>query len=738
MKTKQVCQHLKYTVFCLVFLFSSSLPGQQQDRFRDERVHRKGKLWVGVTNFGQLGISRGGRGVIWPGSDIPGEEAQYINRGGILLGGIVPSDETVGTDLNEPGDLDTLVSEGPSVWSVVDFRELFAHFPDARSAIQVRTTIPGMDIDGDGTSDFSEQAVSEEDFISAYADTFLSADGFAFAPPKHQRSLGIEVVEKSYQFGAGFAEDIVFFDLKIRNIGQNFIRNLYVGFFGDNDMGIIGRLGDEGDAAGFMTVTSTGDSVNTAWVLEADGDEGGMAGVVGVRILRPATHDATLSFNWWTSDTQINSADDWGPVTPNIKNGDPNDRDPIGSPVNDVEKYILMTNGSIDPPQFDPVTLEFNPNIPAGATPNDASRFLISAGPLGTRDSTISDPGDPMFGEGVKIFAPGDSLFFTYAIIGGEGDPQTSKELNSFDPAAFEDLGRNSVIANSIFDTPGIDTDGDGFAGLDLDGDGIFDKGDGIPDFKGPQPPPSPPLVVTTADRLVKLDWSGADPNNPGYDPNDRSLPLNTTNPFLQDDPTTEMDERRTFEGFRVLRSRTGELGTFDLLAEFDLPHNKFGRNSGLLFTFEDPVSNGSVFYYAVVSFARGDPDTNLESLVSSPFDNLNRVLVSPQPSNQFAGQIYVEPNPYVEGRGFDNISPRSGGDGASVDFVNVPSQCTIRIFTLDGDLVQVLKHDDQNSSRVRWDLFNKGRRPVASGIYLFSVKTSNGDQHSGRFIVVR
>ena len=518
MKTKQVCQHLKYTVFCLVFLFSSSLPGQQQDRFRDERVHRKGKLWVGVTNFGQLGISRGGRGVIWPGSDIPGEEAQYINRGGILLGGIVPSDETVGTDLNEPGDLDTLVSEGPSVWSVVDFRELFAHFPDARAAIQVRTTIPGMDIDGDGTSDFSEQAVSEEDFISAYADTFLSADGFAFAPTKHQRSLGIEVVEKSYQFGAGFTEDIVFFDLKIRNIGQNFIRNLYVGFFGDNDMGIIGRLGDEGDAAGFMAVTSSGDSVNTAWVLEADGNEGGMAGVVGVRILRPATHDATLSFNWWTSDTQINSADDWGPVTPNIKNGDPNDRDPIGSPVNDVEKYILMTNGSIDPPQFDPVTLEFNPNIPAGATPNDASRFLISAGPLGTRDSTISDPGDPMFGEGVKIFAPGDSVFFTYAIIGGEGNPQTSKELNSFDPA-------------------------------------IFDTGDGISDFKGPQPPPSPPLKITTGDHMVKLDWSAADPNNPGYDPNDRSLPLNTINPFLQDDPTTEMDERKTFEALKDFAS---------------------------------------------------------------------------------------------------------------------------------------------------------------------------------------
>jgi len=127
-----VCRHLKYTVFCLVFLFSSSLPGQQQTRFKDEQVHHKGKLWVGVTNFGQFGIDAGGRGAIWPGSDIPGEEAQYINRGGILLGGIVPSDETVGTDLNEPGDLDTLVAEGPSVWSVVDSREMLPHFPDER------------------------------------------------------------------------------------------------------------------------------------------------------------------------------------------------------------------------------------------------------------------------------------------------------------------------------------------------------------------------------------------------------------------------------------------------------------------------------------------------------------------------------------------------------------------------------------------------------------------------------
>ena len=119
--------------------------------------------------------------------------------------------------------------------------------------------------------------------------------------------------------------------------------------------------------------------------------------------------------------------------------------------------------------------------------------------------------------------------------------------------------------------------------------------------------------------------------------------------------------------------------------------------------------------------------------MVSGPFDNLSRVLVSPEPASKFSSPIYVEPNPYVEGQGFDNILPRSGGDGASVDFVNVPSQCTIRIFTLDGDLVQVLKHDDQNSSRVRWNLFNKGRRPVASGIYLFSADVAGSSSFAAR-----
>lgn len=717
-----------------------------RERLRDFKVHRAGKIWVGVSNFGQIGIDAGGRGVIWPGTSAPGREGQYINRGGFYFGGIVPSDATNGPDLHASGDLDTLVSEGHAAWSVVDFNEMFAHHPDARSAIQERSTLPESDF-------FTPDAVSGEDFVAAYTDTFLSERaqglGFTFVPFKHQRALGLEIIEKSYQFGEPFAEDIVFFDLIIRNIGTNHIRNFYAGIFIDNDMGCIGDFfNDQEDATGFMVVNSAGDTVNTAWVVDTNGAGGCLAGAVGVRILRPTAREAKLSYNWWMADIDIDSKEDWGPVTPNVYTGDSNQNDPIGSPVNDPQKYLLMRNGSIDWPQYDRENKQFDPRIPLVPGPlgfrgvNDPSRFLLSIGPIGARDSTITDPNDPMFGQTVKIFAPGDSILFTLAIIGGEGDPLFSQQIKSFDPAAFTDLGRNAVIAASLFDTPRVDTDGDGFAGDDLDGDGVIDNGDGVPDFKPPVPPPSPPLNVIPGDRSVTLDWSAADPNQPEYDANDLSLPLNFIDPFFSDDPATPEDERKDFEGFRVLKSKIGEQGTFELLAEFDVPDNEFGRNTGLSFRYVDHVPNGAVFYYAVVSFDRGDQDVGIESRVSEPLANLTKAMASPLPVNAIAERkVWVEPNPYIEGTGFENFVKTDAGitiNRRAIDFVNVPAVCTIRIFTPDGDLVRTLLHESANASRARWDLLSRTGREIASGLYVFAVETADGTRQEGRFLVIK
>lgn len=719
-------------LICLFFLVTGLFAQGKEKRLLDYRVHKNGKLWVGVTNFGQFGTDRG-RGAVWPGSDLPGHEPQYINRGGIFIGGIVPSDQTVGPDLNDPGDLDTLVSEGPTAWSSCDFNEMYAHYPDQRSAIQVRSTLMSSEF-------YHQDAVSEEDFISVYCDTFLLRNDYSWMRDKHQRPLGIEVIEKSYQFSLPFAEDIVFFDLVVRNIGKNVIRNVYIGFFADNDMGEAGSVNQRDDASGFMDVNSTGDVVNTAWVVEPDGDEGRMAGVVGVRVLRPTEKDGFVSFNWWMSDSEVSTKDDWGPITPNVYTGDLNANDPIGSPEYDTDKYLLMSNGSFDSPQFDPVTKEFDPNIPAGAAPNDNSRFMISFGPLGASETTITDPNDKMNGQTVKIFEPGDSILFTYAVIGGEGDPAVAQSLESFDPASFEDLGINAFMAGIMFDNPGVDTDEDGYAGEDLDGDGVIDTGDGIPDFKGPPPPPSPLLTVKPGDHTITLDWSAADPNCSNYDPSCGD-PLNFQDPFISDDPTTPEDESKDFEGFRVLRSTTGILGSFEVLAEYDLADNEMGRNTGLQFNYIDHVPNGIEYYYAVVSFDRGAPSFGIETLASSPLGNLTKMAASLTPSENFSDKpVWVEPNPYIERGGFEDpvfFTDRQIENFRIIDFVNVPSPCTIRIFTVDGDLVASFEHENPNSSRARWDVKSRNNRPIASGLYIFAVE-ANGDTQVGRFLVIK
>ena len=141
---------------CLFLTFTFiDVYAQREDRFHEDKNHKIGKLWVHVTNFGQLGTDSG-RTAVWPGADIlSGFVNQYINRGGWFFGGIVPSDDTQGRDLNAPGDLDTLVAEGFSA-SAVDVREMFPHFKDERSAIEVRSTVPN--------SEFFHQGAISGDF----------------------------------------------------------------------------------------------------------------------------------------------------------------------------------------------------------------------------------------------------------------------------------------------------------------------------------------------------------------------------------------------------------------------------------------------------------------------------------------------------------------------------------------------------------------------------------------------
>ena len=83
---------------------------------------------------------------------------------------------------------------------------------------------------------------------------------------------------------------------------------------------------------------------------------------------------------------------------------------------------------------------------------------------------------------------------------------------------------------------------------------------------------------------------------------------------------------------------------------------------------------------------------------------------------------IYVVPNPYV---GFNSIEPSNKLPGQirgerRIYFENLPSKCTIRIYTLTGNLVAKLEHDAGfTNGREFWNLLNSDGFSVSYGIYL-------------------
>ncbi len=82
---------------------------------------------------------------------------------------------------------------------------------------------------------------------------------------------------------------------------------------------------------------------------------------------------------------------------------------------------------------------------------------------------------------------------------------------------------------------------------------------------------------------------------------------------------------------------------------------------------------------------------------------------------------------------------PNPWRPGPDLTFTNLPSECVIRIYTLSGEEVRELKHSDLNGllGQEKWDVKTPGGKPVASGIYLWQVESSE-DHKNGKLMVIR
>ena len=113
----------------------------------------------------------------------------------------------------------------------------------------------------------------------------------------------------------------------------------------------------------------------------------------------------------------------------------------------------------------------------------------------------------------------------------------------------------------------------------------------------------------------------------------------------------------------------------------------------------------------------------------------------SKQVEKENMDNIYVVPNPYVVSSNIESLdlqNPRDRGP-RRVYFANLPAMCTIKIYTMAGDLVRTLRHEGTIENGIEtWDLTTSDNFPVSFGVYIFHVKSDNGNESVGRFALIK
>jgi hypothetical protein len=100
----------------------------------------------------------------------------------------------------------------------------------------------------------------------------------------------------------------------------------------------------------------------------------------------------------------------------------------------------------------------------------------------------------------------------------------------------------------------------------------------------------------------------------------------------------------------------------------------------------------------------------------------------------------YVVPNPYVGAASFEPQRFAVSGRGERrIEFRGLPQECTIRIFTINGELVQTLRHEGSNNEGFEaWDLRTRDNLEVAPGLYIFHVESGYLDEFIGKFAIIK
>ncbi|MBN2028910.1 hypothetical protein JW824_01585, partial [bacterium] len=103
--------------------------------------------------------------------------------------------------------------------------------------------------------------------------------------------------------------------------------------------------------------------------------------------------------------------------------------------------------------------------------------------------------------------------------------------------------------------------------------------------------------------------------------------------------------------------------------------------------------------------------------------------------------KIRVAPNPYIVSNEFEPVNYYDQGRGdRHLHFINLPPKCTIRIYTMSGQLVKTITHnvDVDDRGEEIWDMLTKENMDIGFGVYFYHVDAGEYGTRIDKFAIIK
>ncbi len=140
-------------------------------------------------------------------------------------------------------------------------------------------------------------------------------------------------------------------------------------------------------------------------------------------------------------------------------------------------------------------------------------------------------------------------------------------------------------------------------------------------------------------------------------------------------------------------------------------------------------------------------PGDTLDVFMKKPFLSYDRYRfqmkgsdVSRELARKEMDDIRVVPNPYIATVSWEPKNTYASGRGPrEIHFINLPQKCTIRIYNVNGVLIDRLEHESalENGTEI-WDVLSKENFDISYGIYIYHVDAPNVGQKTGTFAIIK